>query len=174
MTLKTENPYKGIPGGDPRLRVGNMKKKIKMSFVCADCKQEKTEVFVEGKDLTGRVCVECRNAEGARKQAIRAEEAQKRWAEYQRKERNRPNRTTEEKKALLAEYADSPKEECIGCHQEFFIFNPKFPFIRDNVWKDNAILTVSYVNDPYAFEIDCVEVPNWTCAKCYKEFELDI
>lgn len=170
----TENPYKGIPGGDPRLRDSKVKKKVKMAFTCAECNQEKTEIFFEGKDLTGRVCTECRNAEGVRKHKIQEEENAKLWAEYRRKERNRPNRSAEEKKALLKEFAGSPKEECVGCHKEFFIYNPAFPFTRDIPWKDNAILTVSYVNDPYALEIEDKEVPNWLCEKCYKDFEMDI
>lgn len=174
MTVKTENPYKGIPGGDPRLRAVNVKKKVKMAFTCAECGQEKKELFFEGKDLTGRVCTGCRNAEGVRKRKIQEEENRKRWEESRRKERNRPNRTKEEKDELIRQYADSPREECIGCHRHYFIYNPKFPFVRDNVWKDNAILTVSYCNDPYALEIEDKEVPNWICAKCYKEFELDI
>jgi hypothetical protein len=171
----SENPYKGIPGGDPRLRAAHFKTLVDIAFICATCNQEKTEKFPEGKDLTGRACPECRNIESIRKQKIRDEENRVRWEEYRRKERNRPNRTKEEKLALIAEYyASSPRETCGPCGNTYFIENPKFPFSNDNVWKDNAILTVSYRMDPYDIEIHGTENPNWFCTKCYHEIELDI
>lgn len=81
----SENPYKGVRGGDPRLRVQQLKVLVPIAYTCVKCGKEKTENFPEGKDLTGRTCVDCRNAEGIAKQKAQREEAERRWAESRRR-----------------------------------------------------------------------------------------
>lgn len=170
----SDNPYKGIPGGDPRFRDARKKNIVSIAFICATCNQNKTEKLPEGKDVTGRICTDCRNAESVRKQKIRDEENRLRWEEYLAKERLRPNRTKEEMLALIAEYASCAQETCGACAGKFLIHNPAFPFANDNIWKDNAIITVTYCLDPYDLEIRNEENPGWLCRKCYKNLEWDI
>lgn len=170
----SENPYKGVPGGDPRLRVRKEKKIVLIEFICSKCNQTKKEKLPEGKDTTGRVCVDCRNAEGVLKQKAQQEEADKRWAEYTLQQRTRPNRTEEEMLALLEEWKDAHKEQCRQCGGSFFVASPLMPFYNDSIERPNAIMTVSYTCDPYEYEIRNREVEDWYCKRCYKELAYDI
>lgn len=172
----TENPYKGVAGGDPRLRQQNKKNNpvVPTDFICSKCNKKKTEKFVEGKDLTGRVCVDCRNAEGIEKQAAQRAEAERRWAEHRRQTRNSPIRTKEEKLALMKEWENSPKEKCSICGGTFFIANPAMPFYADNYNRPNAIRTVTYTDDPYELEINNREVTDWFCGPCHNAIAMDI
>lgn len=170
----SDNPYKGVPGGDPRLRVKNAKPFVPIAYICVKCNQKKTEKFPEGKDLTGRVCVDCRNAEGALKQKAQREEAEKRWAEHRRQRRNAPIRTKTEKLALMKEWENAPKERCSSCGGNYFIANPAMPFYNDNYNRPNAIRTVNYVSDPYELEIRNREVMGWLCRSCHDAIAGDI
>lgn len=172
----SENPYKGVTGGDPRLRKQNTRRKVVVptDFICAKCGKKKTEKFVEGKDLTGRVCVDCRNAEGVQKQKEQREEAERRWAERRRRTMNSPIRTKAEKLALMKEWENAPKEKCSMCGGTFFISNPAMPFNNDNYNRPNAIRTVSYTDDPYELEINNREVTDWFCGPCHNAIAMDI
>jgi hypothetical protein len=169
-----ENPYKGVKGGDPRLRAQHVKVVVPRDFVCAKCGKKKTEKFFEGKDLTGRVCVDCRNAEGVQKQKEQRAEAEKRWAENRRKARNAPIRTKEEKLALMKEWAHAPKEKCSMCGGTFFIANPAMPFYTDHYDRPNAIRMVTYTSDPYELEINHRDVEDWYCRACHDAIAWDI
>lgn len=170
----SENPYKGVRGGDPRLRVEHRKPLVPIAYICVKCNKKKTENFPEGKDLTGRTCVDCRNAEGVIKQKKQQEEAEKRWAEHRRRTRNSPIRTKAEKLALMKEWENAPKERCSSCGGNYFIANPAMPFITDNYNRPNAIRTVSYVSDPYELEIRNREVMDWLCPSCHDAIAGDI
>ena len=170
----SENPYKGVRGGDPRLRAAHPKKLVPVAFFCAQCGQKKTEKFPEGKDLTGRVCVDCRNAEGVLKQKAQREEAEKRWAEHRRQRRNAPIRTKAEKLALMKEWEHAAKEQCSSCGGNYFVGNPAMPFNNDNYNRPNAIRTVNYVSDPYELEIRNRDVMGWLCASCHDAIAGDI
>ena len=170
----SDNPYKGVPGGDPRLRAAHQKSIVPIAYICVHCNKQKTEDFPEGKDLTGRICMDCRNEESVRKQKIRDEEARIRWAAYLEGQRRKPNRSAEERAALMEEYASSPKHRCDPCGNEFFIENPKFPFSNDSIRRDNAILTVAYRADPYDYEINDEVNMYWMCRSCYENIADDI
>lgn len=169
-----ENPYKGVRGGDPRLRVQHRKPLVAIAYICVKCGKKKTEKFPEGKDLTGRTCVDCRNAEGIIKQKKRAEEAERRWAERRRRIMNSPIRTKAEKLTLMKEWEHAPKEKCSMCGGRYFIANPAMPFYADNYNRPNAIRTVTYTDDPYELEINNREVTDWFCGSCHNAIAMDI
>ena len=170
----SENPYKGVPGGDPRLRAAHKKKFVEISFICGNCGKEKKETLPEGKDATGRTCVDCRNAEGMQKQKEREAEIRARSAKRERIIMNTPIRTKAEKLALLAEWKDAPREKCHSCGKSFFIENPAMPFINDNIDRPNAILTVSYTSDPFKHEVYGDDEQHWFCRRCHREIAWDV
>lgn len=170
----SENPYKGVPGGDPRLRAANQKRMVTVEFICGTCGQLKKEKLPEGKDATGRTCVDCRNAEGVEKQKAQAEEARRRWAERERITLNTPIRTKAEKLALIAEWKDAPREKCSSCKKSFFIANPAMPFANDNIDRPNAILTVSFTSDPFKHELYGDDEKHWFCRMCHREIAWDV
>lgn len=166
----SDNSYKGISGGDPKRRAEHFKSLVLIAYICPSCKQEKSEKFPAGKDLTGRVCVDCRRLESIRKQEEQKEANEKAWAEKQ----NAPIRTEAEKLALMKEWAHAPQERCACCGEKFFVADPDMPFYNDDFYRPNAIRTGSYRNNPYEYEIHGEEHPKWRCGKCYVELEEDI
>ena len=170
----SENPFKGVPGGDPARRAQFLKHIVPVAFICAKCKQEKTENLHEDKDLTGRICVDCRKTESARKQKEQQEEADKRRAEARRREKNTPIRTKAEKLALMKDWEHAPKERCVACGGRSFVADPAMPFYNDDWERPNAIRVAKYRNDPFDYEVHEEEHPNWFCNRCYHHIEMDI
>lgn len=166
----SDNPYKGVKGGDPSRRAAHLKSIVPISYICSSCSKEKSEMFPEGKDLTGRVCADCR-----------AEESRQREAELYRKsleeviaEMGRPVRTDEEKRFLLEAYAHIPRHDCISCGGNFMEAEPSMPFLNDDYHRPNSIQTVAYRNNPYDYEIYGEKNPAWRCRECFDISEADI
>lgn len=175
-----ENPYKGVPGGDPRLRakaMQAMKKIVRTDFICAKCGENKHEMLREGKDTTGRKCVDCRNVEQqekrlAREAAMRVADHEARvkwWKEYMR-----PQRTEAERDALLEEYKDWPQEVCVDCRGRFHVHSDSLPFAEDVLGRENIIMTVVFRDDPFASEIDGDETEAWHCRRCTDNSAMEI
>lgn len=163
----SDNSYKGVKGGDPSRRSAHINSLVSISYVCPSCKQEKSEIFPEGKDLTGRICGKCRDIENTKKDKERQEKA--RHAAF-----TRPIRTTEEQESLLAAYAHVPRHDCAKCGGNFIEFEPSMSFWNDDYNRPNSIQTVSYRTNPYDYEIYEVRNPKWFCNRCYDELEADI
>lgn len=171
-----ENPYKGVRGGDPRLRAAHVPKPVVATdFICAKCGEKKTEKFREGKDLTGRVCVECKNREGLVKQA-EARKRQDEWYDQLRRERLEALKPTAEAiAAALVKYADSPHQTCSHCGGSFPISQPTLYDTGEIFWgRYSVIPTVAYVADPFDSEIRGEENVSWLCYPCYEGIAGDI
>lgn len=172
--VKSVNPYKGVAGGDPRFRDANKKNRVKVSFVCKICGNNKTDLVTEGKVRRDIPCVDCRNAEGLVKAAEKKRKSEIFWAEYHRKEWAKPLRSEEERDALLVEFADSPKHDCDSCGKNFFIYYSNLPFASDRYDKKGAIGTVQHCLDPFDIEIHDKKNLRWLCNGCYKNIADDI
>lgn len=165
---ETTNPYKGIKGGDPRLKAENLRKMVTVEFICSECSKKKTVKIFAGTTRRDKPCEECRNAEGARKAKEETERRHLRYEKMERERRRAPIRSAEERTALLEQCKDAPKHSCDTCHNEFFVFDASLPFAQDNVDKADAILTVSYCADPFDSEVYGKETMGWLCGRCYQ------
>jgi rubredoxin len=166
----SDNLYKGVKGGDPSRRAAHIKSLVSISYICPSCHKEKSEVFPEGKDLTGRICVECRDIEQVQKNAEMQEKARLEVIAMM----SIPVRTEAEREALLEAYAHVPRHNCISCGGKFMEAESSMPFLNDDYHRPNSIQTVSYRNNPYDYEIYGEKNPNWRCRECYDISESDI
>lgn len=162
------NEYKGVKGGDPRMRpVYHM---VKVSFVCPECKLPKKKTVRSDKadrEIRG-MCQDCQNVRNREKSERLAREAQERYRAREVERFRQPIRTVEEKEALLAKYADAPKHDCDDCGKNFLIEDESYPFVNDHFERENAILTVSFGPDPYKSEINGDDTPFWLCNSCHR------
>lgn len=168
------NMYKGVKGGDPRMRP--VYRMVKVSFVCSECKLPKKKTVRSDKadrEIRG-MCQECQNRKNAENSKRLEREAAERYRAFQVERSRRPQRTLEEKEALLAQYADAPKHDCDECGKNFLIEDASFPFINDALRRENSIMTVSFGPDPYRSEIHDDNTPLWLCDQCHQDSAWEI
>jgi hypothetical protein len=168
------NEYKGIKGGDPRMRP--VYRMVKVSFVCPECNLPKRKEVRSDKADRGikGSCQDCMNRANLEKSQRLERESAERYRAHKAEQFRRPLRTLEEKEALLAQYADAPKHDCDDCGRNFLIEDASYPFANDNFHRENAILMVDFGPDPFQEEINGDDTPLWLCASCYNASAMEI
>lgn len=170
MSLNNENAYKGIAGGDPRLRGMNKKKTpAKETFVCLDCNNKVTQV---PNVKTPLVCLKCRSHRNHLHQQ-KIENERKVAEETWRLERRiiaakTPLRSIEDMDALIQEAHENgfPVESCHDCGHSYFVYDEHLPFSQDPIGKINSITTIQFIADPFNAEINHDYTEYWLCRTC--------
>lgn len=163
------NPYKHVRGGDPAMRPA----KIEYSYECPECAQGSTRLIDDGQQAHTMLkrCQKCEDALNIIRQSIADEKTRVRILGKE----PRPLRSWNEFEALLEQYEDFPQKPCQGsCHGTYLIADMRFPFLADDVWRENSINTVSFVSDPFEAEIHDRHEKMWLCKVCYSLSEQEI